>query len=324
MQDHPDPLGVLSSTHAVVEQARHVTIHPEAVARLAQRLYQERPEPPVWDRELHFFDGGGRTVNYLLLLDALNFCFWGDPETVWKIAFHGRVLSGYGALAGALTRAIEEGVPVWDAAFLAELDEATLAAILRGWGEVPLFAERLAIARETGLSLLNGYHGWFSNAVEQAGGSAIALVRRVLEHFPSFRDEVPYRGQTVRLYKRAQILCADLYGSFLGQSYGHFADMDQVTVFADYKLPQVLRELGVLEYGPDLAERVDQLELLPPGSAWEVEIRAATVWACELVRRALAARGEIVPAYRLDWYLWDLSQTLSMQHPHHRTRTIFY
>lgn len=324
MQAHPDPLGVLESARAVVTQARQVAIHHEAVARLAERLVRQPPGPPAWDRDLHFFDGGVRTVNYLLVLDALNFSFWGDPGSRWEIEFHGRTLSGYGALAGALTRAVEQGVPVWDAAFLADLDEVTLADLLRGSGEVPLFAERLAVARETGVVLLNHYHGWFHHGVEAAGASAIALVRQVLDDFPSFRDEAGYHGQSVRFYKRAQILCADVYGSFLGRSWGHFADLDQLTVFADYKLPQVLREVGVLEYGPDLADRVDRLQVLPYGSEGEVEIRAATVWACELVRQELAVRGQTLPAYRLDWYLWDLSQTFPMTHPHHRTRSIYY
>ena len=31
------------------------------------------------DAELHFFDGGPLTAQYLLVLDALNFCFWPEP-----------------------------------------------------------------------------------------------------------------------------------------------------------------------------------------------------------------------------------------------------
>lgn len=29
--------------------------------------------------ELHYLDGGPLTVQYLLVLDALNFCFWPEP-----------------------------------------------------------------------------------------------------------------------------------------------------------------------------------------------------------------------------------------------------
>ena len=301
-----------------------MVIPEEAIAGLGERLAVSPPAVPDWDRELHFFDGGERTVNYLLLLDALNFSFWGDPETRWQVEFHGRSLSGYGALAGALTRAFEQGIPLWDAAVMADLDEATLREVLSGSGEVPLLAERLAVVRETGRVLTGRYRGWFTTALEQAAGSAVALVRLVVQDFPSFRDEAQYRGRTVRFYKRAQILCADLAGCFADESWGRFTDLDHLTIFADYKLPQVLRELGVLVYQPELSAAVDQLRTLAPGSEQEVELRAATIWSCELLRQDLAGRGLALPAYRLDWYLWDLSQQLPMVHPHHRTRSIYY
>ena len=41
-----------------------------------------------------------------------------------------------------------------------------------------------------------------------------------------------------------------------GQAYGNFHDIDQLTMFADYRVPVVLRELGVLQYSPTLAAQV--------------------------------------------------------------------
>lgn len=46
---------------------------------------------------------------------------------------------------------------------------------------------------------------------------------------------------------------------------------------ADYRVPVVLRELGVLCYAPKLAAAVDAKRELAPGSQEEVEIRAVTV-----------------------------------------------
>jgi hypothetical protein len=34
--------------------------------------------------ELHFCDGGPLTVQYLLVVDALNFCFWPDGELEYE------------------------------------------------------------------------------------------------------------------------------------------------------------------------------------------------------------------------------------------------
>lgn len=39
----------------------------------------------------------------------------------------------------------------------------------------------------------------------------------------------------VTFYKRAQILVADIWGCFEGQGIGFFADIDCITMFADYR-----------------------------------------------------------------------------------------
>lgn len=60
----------------------------------------------------------------------------------------------------------------------------------------------------------------------------------------------------VFFYKRAQIFVGDLYGAFGGEGLGHFEDIGELTMFADYRVPVVLRLMGVLQYGSDLAHKV--------------------------------------------------------------------
>ena len=57
-----------------------------------------------------------------------------------------------------------------------------------------------------------------------------------------------------------------------------------------------------------LAARVDGYELVPAGSEEELEIRAATVWAVELLRRALLRWGVDRTASAIDYRLWAESQ----------------
>jgi putative queuosine salvage protein len=190
---------------------------------------------------------------------------------------------------------------------------------------IPLFDRRLGHVHEVGRVLLEGYDGQFARAVERAGGSAVKLTLLLAQDFSSFRDLAVYRGHEVRFFKRAQICVADLYGAFGGKRWGAFTDLAKLTIFADYKLPQVLRHYRVLEYHPRLAERVDNQELLPPGGEEEVELRAATIWACELLRREmLHASGRTISAVEIDQLLWYLAQNTSGMRPYHRTRTIFY
>lgn len=39
----------------------------------------------------------------------------------------------------------------------------------------------------------------------------------------------------VAIYKRAQILIADIWSSFRGTGFGEFCDIDTITMFADYR-----------------------------------------------------------------------------------------
>jgi hypothetical protein len=304
----------------VVARARHVRIVREAARGLATTIVAQRLTPPVWNERYHLTGPPAVLAQYLLLVDALNFSFWGEPK--WTVDVAGERLDGYWALAATLKRAIAEGMPLLDARVLATLDRATLATVFGGSVEIPLLDERLANAREVGRVLLERFDGAFATAVAAVGRSAEALVRLVVECFPSFDDRATYEGEEVRFYKRAQLLAADLAAA---GAVAAWHDVGAFTVFADYQLPRVLRAFGVLEYAPALAAAVDRREEIPAGAPEEVEIRAATVQAGELLRDDLLALGWSVTSADVDYLLWTMAQRgLPNDRPYHRTRTIFY
>lgn len=328
LPDH-DPTGVLTSTRKVIEQGEHVWINADQVERLCQNWVQDtggqRNDPIVWDTRYHFHDETERTVNWILLLDALNFCFWAESgQPRWTVTYNDKTVNGYWAEAAALKRAVEEGMPLWDAGYLSQIETDAVAHIFRGKGTIPLLAQRVEHAREVGRVLLERFDGQFAHAVAQAQGSAVQLVLLLVDAFPSFRDIAIYRQNEVRFLKRAQICVADLYNAFAGQRWGAFHDMDQLTIFADYKLPQVLRHYNILEYQPELAMRVDNQVVIPAGSEEEIEIRAATIWACELLCCAMSQRGYSMTASEVDQRLWLMGQHTREMKPYHRTRTIYY
>lgn len=317
---------VLKTACDVSRLSTHVQISKKAAVDFSKRLYEVGVEAPPWNRTYHFCNNERETVSYLLVLDSINFCFWpAEEEDRWEIAWGSRRLSGYFALAASLTRAMKSGIPLERAGYLSELSLAMFREILGGRGELQLMKERVTILNELGHILEEEYHGDASGFVEAAGGSAEKLVELLVERMPSFRDGAEYRGQRVSFYKRAQIFCADLYGAFEGRGWGHFKDIDRLTAFADYKLPQVLRHLGILCYEDDLAHRVDRMVPLEEGSPEEIEIRANTVRAVDMIREELARLGRPLKAFEVDWVLWNLGQQEKFNsRPHHRTVTIFY
>ncbi len=82
----------------------------------------------------------------------------------------------------------------------------------------------------------------------------------------------------MKLYKRAQILVADLWAAFRGRSYGAFVDIDSITMFADYRVPQVS-----FKSTHDVAEGRFSLGCI-------VCVRVCTLW-CVCVCRAWSIWG---------------------------------
>lgn len=165
-----------------------------------------------------------------------------------------------------------------------------------------------------------------------------------------FRDTSIYNGRLIHFYKRAQILVADVWGAYKQpKDPNHpcfFHDIHELTMFADYRIPQILRQIGILEYSPELAVAVDSMQEIPFGSKQEVEIRACTVIAVEMLHRELVGGCNISndgkssaeggstsvgwsgrPVLELDWLLWQWGEERCRDvdmPPHHRTRTIYY
>lgn len=322
-ESRADPVQILATTARVLPRAQFVTLDLRRINTVA-RILSLRPIPvPAWNFEYHFFDGAARTVTYIFLLDALNFSFWGEPK--WRVQYVRGDLDGYWALAAALKRAAERDASFLDANNLAAISPEALARVLRGSVEIPMFLERWRNAQELGRVLRERFGGSAARVVEQANGDAGQLARLVAENFSSFNDTTLYNGHAVNFFKRAQILAGDLHGSFRGEKWGAFHNLQDLTAFADYKLPQLLRAWGILHYTPTLARRVDRKIPLAKDSPAEIEIRAATLWAVELLRDALAQHDRALNSVQMDWFLWQSSQSnIKGMKPYHRVRTIYY
>ena len=314
---------ILSTIEPIVPLLRHVRIDETNIRDLARALASEDLTLPAWRGPVFPEADDGSTAAIFCTANVINFSFWGEPK--WTVAYRGGAYDGTFGLFAALRRAVEEGRPVTDGAYLRDLTADDLAHVLRGSAVIPMFEARLALLREAGRTLCERYDGSWLALLQAADGSAVRLVARLTTEFPSFNDAARLDGHVVRFHKRAQLLPAMLCGRFGGRSYGAFRDLGALTIFADYKLPQMLRRFGALVYDDDLARRVDACEEISPASREEVEIRAATVWACELIRRACVGTLPDVTAPQIDAALWHLGQRKTPdERPYHRTRTIYY
>eukprot|EP00601_Ochromonadales_sp_CCMP2298_P004962 CAMPEP_0173190590 /NCGR_PEP_ID=MMETSP1141-20130122/12427_1 /TAXON_ID=483371 /ORGANISM="non described non described, Strain CCMP2298" /LENGTH=304 /DNA_ID=CAMNT_0014114711 /DNA_START=11 /DNA_END=922 /DNA_ORIENTATION=- len=302
-----NPLAAVRATCSeVVRLSVHVTIVDSAIEEHASKfgdsVVGDFGKEVEWDAQgWHYCADVGAigplTVQFIFVMDALNFCFWPSPRFE------------YDTLAVSLKNVLEKDPSAFNADKLACITEETLASWFPEDNMIPAIPERVCRLREVGAVLASEFDGLAANMVAAADHSAVAMVKLVLQHFPGFRDCTTYRGSEVHLYKRAQILVGDVWAAY-GRSTDpahkySFHDLQEITMFADYRVPQILRHMGVMRYSPELAERIDSLGEIPKDSEEEVEIRAATVIAVERLQKSLEKHGRSLLSLEVDWLLWQ-------------------
>lgn len=319
-------LKVLETTKYVIENSELVGINREKIKELAEEWKQEKIKIPIWDYSYHFFDNSWRTCEYLFILDSLNFCYWAqNPKNKWRIKYKKKESDGYFALALILTKAVEKGLIKLDSSFVSKMNYSDFKKIFQGKGELLLLKKRFEILKENYRILDRKYNGRFVNLINRCKGDAVKLVSEVVRNFPSFKDGAAYKGKKVYFYKRAQILTGDLYASFQGKKWGGLKNLDKLTAFADYKIPQILRGYEILEYKDSLAKKVDNRKLISQGSKEEIEIRASQIWAIEFIKNELKKLGVNLRSIEIDWILWHKAQEDNLKlKPYHLTKTIYY
>uniref|UniRef100_A0A182NJF1 Queuosine 5'-phosphate N-glycosylase/hydrolase n=1 Tax=Anopheles dirus TaxID=7168 RepID=A0A182NJF1_9DIPT len=338
-----------ASGELIVKHARYVTVHEAAIEQLADRVIRGIKEREInienfSQHDHHPSAKDAFAVNWIFLIDTLNFCFWtpGADATKWKVDGQ----TGYFALCAAVNRAMREGIDITNPAFYSTITVEQLERILRSDSadtKAPLVEERVRCLHEVGRVLLDRYEGKFENLVLTCDGSALALLQRVVEEFPCFRDEAVLKHgdddsleTTVSFYKRAQILVGDLWSCFRGEGLGRFDDIDEITMFADYRVPQVLVHFGTLAYSDGLMALLREDKLLANGCREEIEIRGASIYVVErlkgLVREKLITGHpetdpRCVNAVLLDHFLWDYRRKHASELeyiPFHKTVSVYY
>jgi len=262
-------------------------------------------------------------LHFVFLFNALSFSYWGDPK--WTVEHKDKKHDGSWGMILALGRGLDEGAALLDFKYCAQISKEDISKILRGNTEIPLLEERWKILCEIGTNMVAKYDGKVSNLINEASGDAQKLVELIVQNFPSFSDTSPYKDKEICFYKRAQLFVADIHQLFGGKSFGALKNVDQLTACADYKLPQILRKVGILEYTTALAEKIDNKSEIPHNSLEEVEIRANTIWAVENIKEEVKKRNPQILSFEVNDHLWLATQEkFDGEKPYHLTRTTAY
>ena len=315
---------VLETTKFVIDRSVNVKIDKEKISEFSKGFYHGAL--PHWLSAspisyAHLSDDD--KLNLLLVFNSISFCYWGEPK--WTVEYKGEKYDGSWAMVAIILRAINEGKPILDAKYRAVLSKEEYQKIMRGNVEIPLLEERWNIMRNIATVLVEKYNGDFGKLILGANGDAEKLLESIIAEFNSFEDSALYEGKRIYFYKRAQLLVEDIYQTFGGERYGKLINLDGFTACPDYKLPQSLRKLGIISYTKELSYKIDNLIQITKGSPEEIEIRANTIWAVEIIKEELKKLGREVPSAGINDHLWLMGQTKNPDDkPYHRTLTTTY
>lgn len=329
----------------VMSETQHVTIHMDRVTDFVDSI--PTTTNITWDEEGWHYTASEyppsagqerkeRIALYILALDAINFCFW--PNEDHDDMKRSNPLE-YNHLAVALTKLASSSSseeyffsPLHLSNITVQEMKLAIESHLLPGMTLPNIAERCRLWNELGHVLLappfcTTMNGTCNNVLNTmlnlSQNDGPRLVKLLVSYIPGFRDETIWNGKWVALYKRAQITVGDLNAAL----NLNLSNMDHLTTFADYRIPQLLRHVGILEYSTALSTKVDTFDETLTREE-EVSIRAATVVVVDELAALLHTRtAKKITAVELDWHLWQVGEALHEKgqlSPHHRVKTIFY
>lgn len=242
-------------------------------------------------------------LSFLLLMTSINYRFWRTDRGAFERYSHNGK-TGARALWASFEAAWghEEYTPALFAQRLAS------EGILAVFGDIPDVDSRMVTLNELLKGDLAAFCEQMTLRVFTSHSITVADAAKVANAFPkAFGDSY---------LKKAQ-LALSMYGAYL-RNGGCRIDTTDLTAFADYQVPRVLRALGVLRYCDSLATNVDAGELIAPESQEERTIRASTIIACERIASHCGASASDV-----DNLLWQ-SQDVASNARFHLTETTWY
>ena len=114
-----------------------------------------------------------------------------------------------------------------------------------------------------------------------------------------------------------------------------FRDIENLTVFSDYRLPQLFISKEIFEFNKEkndnehiLEEIIKKYKPIKAHSKLEICLRSGSIIAADDLRKELSNLSQKdVKIANLDFYLWRtcvMLDSINELAPHHRTRTFCY
>lgn len=263
---------VLETSKFVVDNAKQVTINYDKVNGLIDKLlefnnvhYLTKVPYPIYDMETCDI------VNFLLIYDSIDFSFWGNPK--WTIDINSNKLDGGIALLHCIYNLFEGRSSLDVYKEIENMSLEKFRKILNGNVEIPLLKERYNIIVNIAKIVNKNMNGNFYSYIKNMDNDK-DIFNVIIDNFSSFQDIRKYKGHTIYFYKLAQLLTSDIL-HVIERKENRKVNYSNLVGCTDYKIPQVLEGVGILEYDDTLSLLLDSKTEMEENSEYEVEIRAS-------------------------------------------------
>lgn len=251
-------------------------------------------------------------INLLLIYHSIGFSYFGNPK--WSVNYDSESYDGALGLLVAFVKSFEESYDMLDL----DLSYDDFKMFLAGNIQIPMLYERYQNIIEIANVVCENMNGSFYDYIKDIKDD-VHIFDIIIDNFKSYGDKAVYKNKQIHFYKRAQLLVSDIL-HYLSK-YSNDINYSNLIGAADYKIPQVLRNLGILEYDDMLSYYVDNQKLIPRGSEAEVEIRASTLYVISEIASKL---NNEYASFDINDTIWQEGQKNKDMKPYHRTRTTAY
>ncbi len=301
-----------SSYKYVCDNSKYVHINYEKIDELINNIDNSRVRYWLDSNPYGIMDMDIKDlVNFLLIYHTIgDYCFWGEPK--WEIETSEGKLDGSYAIMYLVISRFKTNKNF-------DMSYEEFKQMLKGNVEIPLLQDRFNNLVEMN-SFLKQHNKSFYELVKDMTKD-VELLEFIINNFSYFEDISKYNGKEIFFYKRAQLLTSDIL-HVMREKEKLDVDYSHLIGCADYKIPQVMRCYGILEFSKDLEDKVDNKIELPECSDEEIEIRASDL---EVINYIYEKLNRKIDRMDINDYIWLLGQDKSkMTKPYHRTLTKHY
>lgn len=272
-----------------------------------------------WMDDLKNFLDEKQCIIFAFLCETINFCFWGNENN--SDSNYEKYI-GSKELFHNLKQSIKNDPSIIEINNLINLTERDFRNIIgTEFMQLPLLAERFKMLKDTIAIIYNKSDDFYKELFSMK--TDLDLLNYITQNFWHFDDRSEYKNKVIRFNKRATLLVNDLF-QLSDKIKNNIKSLDNLTGCADYAVPRLLCEYGILVYDKRLLDIINSNTLIEHNSDMEVEIRANTLYAIELIKEALKEKNIYLNSVEIDSIIWNMRILEKHSIPVHKTMTIYY